>query len=221
MKNFTLLFLFLAASFSSYSQIKYKLDSISDNGGEQHKYLYNEQQLNSQDIVFKWDGSALDFMPIFKATFEYDSLGNCVDYKDYTYDKALQRWKGRARLEMSYDSLNSVLYTRQYGWSDSGWELSDRIDHENIYDENNNLIQIIYHDYREAGYRSFSASFKYNSKNELIESSHTDGFRYYFRNDTANNFVEIIKKHKGSNLQKTELYYNENIDIKYVVKSMR
>jgi|GEM_PF-3446985 len=58
MKDYFLLCLLMLSTLSVASQVKYQLDSISDYGGDPHKYVFNDKHQNTEDITMTWNCKA-------------------------------------------------------------------------------------------------------------------------------------------------------------------
>jgi len=222
--TFILVFFFIP----SFSQIVQKLDSISDYDGYQSKLFYNLLNKNTDDVTLKWDSDSLNFIPEGKNSFVYDENGNCLQRFYLKYDKNFGTWNNYSKVDIKYDSNSNIIQSWTYQWSDSMWTQVARIDHENIFNENNLLTNHNLHEYNENGYELTEYIYSYNKHGELSELSiigndNSKKHKFNFRNDTIQNFVEVIKYDIGLGgwkpNSKIEFLYDENIRCETIIKS--
>lgn len=224
---FTIIFVFLFIPV--FSQIKFKLDSISDNGGYQQKFLYNDQNQNTEQIILQWNADSLQFIPKNRNEFIYNTQGDCTQYNFSTYNYSTGLWQNNSKIEMIFDSQNNITQSNFYTWADSVWIKQDRIDHENGFDDKGRLISKRLHYYNEDGYHVTTCNLRYNNNDEMdllqYDGEHiSDNRKYTITNDTINNQIEIIRipffQFGGYKPDfKTEFLYDENIDSKDLIKS--
>lgn len=89
------------------------------NYGEKHEYVYNDQKLGTQQIIYQYtDGQ---WVPSQKGEYAYDERGNMIEERTYTYDTANQTWEKASWNKASYDANNYQSHVEGYYWDGTDW----------------------------------------------------------------------------------------------------
>lgn len=192
---FTLILVFFFIP--SFSQIKFKLDSISDNGGIQYKFLYDEYGNNTERILLQWDSDFLDFQPISKNEHTYDSIGNVTVVIHSKYISS-NNWSKSSKTEFTYDEYGNITEHNTYSWGNGTWTRYRHVDHENTY-ENNRLIKTDLHYYTSSGYSKKVYEYTYNEDGKIKEIYYLGDYKYEYFYDLENDTTKVILYHNSSN----------------------
>lgn len=130
----------------SANTIKQRLDSVIYVGANtKADYLYNNLGQNTSFIHYTWNNSLMSYEKDYKKEYAYNTIGLCILEQFFVWNKVLAIFEIKNKKEMSYDENNQLLLKNTYDWSltENKWVFTEKIDFENIYDGNKNLISIL------------------------------------------------------------------------------
>jgi hypothetical protein len=106
-------------------------------------HLFDENNNETQTILYQWDTIAVAWVHDLKDEFEYDANGAETVYSSFTWDTDAEDWAKRFRQEKTYDSLGNLLLYMRYGPDSLGnWLHSQKTEYTYAYFEDTALVTL-------------------------------------------------------------------------------